>query len=101
MQHIQVMIVVGQHHVTIFALVAEIASMMFAFAINYTLELIVLSRDVQAIALVVVIVLEEFVCANLASRELHVKKILYGLCDVLPKEMALQAPVVANEALRL
>ena len=53
------------------------------------------------IALVVVIVVEEFVCANLASRELHVKKILYGLCDVLPKEMALQAPVVANEALML
>ena len=51
MQHIQVMIVVGQHHVTIFALVAEIASMMFAFAINYTLELIVLSRDAQATAL--------------------------------------------------
>jgi hypothetical protein len=55
MQHIQVMIVVGQHHVTIFALVAEIASMMFAFAINYTLELIVLSRDAQATALVVAI----------------------------------------------
>ena len=52
---ILVTIVAGQHHVTIFALVAEIASMMFAFAINYTLELIVLSRDAQATALVVAI----------------------------------------------
>jgi hypothetical protein len=98
---ILVTIVAGQHHVTIFAPVAANVLMIFACVINYMLVLIVLSRDVQAIALVVVIVLEEFACANLASRELHVKKILYGLCDVLLKEMALQAPVVANEVLRL